>query len=80
MNVGNIDKTNFTGYSARPLKGFFVVDKNMPACKELIKLSSKTGLDIFTPQIASKSVKKDYAAASSAKQLMWGQDYITFLR
>ena len=79
MKTQNINNTNFTGYSARQLKGFFVVDKNMPACKELMKLTPQTGLEIFTPQIASKSVRKDYASASATKQLMWGQDYITFL-
>lgn len=80
MKTQNINNINFTGYSARHLKGFFIVDKNMPACKELIKLTPQTGLDIFTPQIASKSVRKDYASASATKQLMWGQDYITFLQ
>lgn len=80
MNIQPTTNKNFTGYGARQLKGFFVVDKNMPACKELIKLTPQTGLDIFTPQIASKSVRKDYVSASATKQLMWGQDYITFLR
>lgn len=69
---------NFTGYDARKLKGLLVTDK---ACAEALKkLSPDTGLDIFTPQIASKSIRKEALELEKSNKLIWTQDYFTILQ
>ena len=75
-----INKTNlnFKGYDARPLQGLMFTDKKYAnVVKNLIK---DLNVDIYTPNIASKSIKKDFYQLSNTKQIMWAQDYITFLK
>ena len=46
---------SFKGYDARKLTGLFVTDKT---CAEALKrLSAKTGIDIFTPNIATVTLE-----------------------
>lgn len=69
---------NFTGYDARRLKGLLVTDK---ACAEALKkLTPTTELDIFTPQIASKSIRKEAFELEKNNKLIWTQDYFTILQ
>lgn len=69
---------SFKGYGAMPLRGLYVTDKN--CAQALKKLSLTTGLDVFTPNIASKSIKKEIYDLQQKSYLMWAQDYITFLK
>lgn len=48
---------SFKGYDARELKGLMFTDKS---CADAVKKASKdTDLDIYTPNIASKSIRKE---------------------
>lgn len=77
----NSNNIEFKGYDARPLRGLFVLDKSCEgAVNQLKKLTEKTGLDIFTPNIASKSINKEYASQAQQKHLLWCQDYLTNTR
>ena len=68
---------DFTGYDARKLKGLFVSDKR---CAETLqKLSGAMDVDIFTPSIASKSIRKELAEVSTQNKFIWAQDYITVM-
>lgn len=78
MKVNYNNQQNFKGYDARPLKGLFVTDK---ACAEqLRKITHNIGIDIFTPEIASKSIRKEYTQLMSNNNLLWAQDYFTFMK
>ena len=68
---------SFKGYDARKLTGLFVTDKT---CAEALKkLSARTDIDIFAPNIASKSIKKEFYQLTEGNKLLWAQDYLTFL-
>ncbi len=72
----NSNTPSFTGYDARPLTGLFVTDKH---CAEALKrIANKTGLDVYTPNIASKSIKKEYSSLMQKQQTLWAQDYLSF--
>ena len=66
---------NFTGYDARKLKGLFVSDRR--CAEQLKKLANTMDIDIFTPSIASKSIRKELAEVSNSNSFIWAQDYIT---
>lgn len=68
---------SFKGYDARELNGVLVTDKMY--ADTLKKLSPKTGVDVFLPNIASKSIKKERFELSQSNKLMWTQDYLTVL-
>lgn len=68
---------SFKGYDARKLEGLFVTDKS--CADELKKLSGKTELDIFQPNIASKSIRKERAELMNSNKLLWAQDYLTIV-
>ena len=68
---------NFTGYDARHLKGLFVSDKR---CADALKrLAKSMEVDIYTPSIASKSIRKEQNELASQNKLIWAQDYITVM-
>lgn len=68
---------HFKGYDARNLSGVFVTD---PECaKELKRISKDCGFDVFTPTIASKSIKKECAELVKGNKLLWAQDYMTVI-
>lgn len=68
---------SFKGYDARELNRVVVTDK---MCADTLKkMSAKTGLDVYTPNIASKSIKKERFDLSQSNKLMWTQDYLTVL-
>lgn len=73
-----MDSISFKGYGNIPVKGLFVTDKN---CADVLRrLSDKTGLDVFTPQVASKSIRKEIYELQQKSYLLWAQDYITFVK
>ncbi len=75
-NIQNT-KPSFKGYDARKLCGLFVTDKN---CAEALKkITAQSGIDIFVPNIASKSIKKEFYQLAQSNKLLWTQDYLTFL-
>ncbi len=66
----------FTGYDAtRPLQGLFVSDKR---CADALKnFSNEMEVDVFTPSIVSKSIRKEQAEIASQNKFIWAQDYVT---
>ena len=68
---------NFTGYDARKLKGLFVSDRR--CAHQLRKFAKDLEVDIFTPNIASKSIQKELVEASNSNKFIWAQDYITVM-
>lgn len=76
--MNNISQIPFKGYDARELQGLYVTDSK--CAQSLKRISRETGLDIYTPNIASKSVKKDYAKSQGLNRLLWAQDYFTFVK
>lgn len=77
LGINKGSSVSFKGYEAAKLRGLFVTDKN---CAETLKhISKETGLDIFQPNIASKSIRKELLQLEQANKLLWAQDYITFL-
>lgn len=76
MKIDFGNKQNFTGYDARKLKGLFVTDRI--CAEQLRRITNGTGIDIFTPEIASKSIRKEYAQLMNNDNTLWAQDYFTF--
>lgn len=78
----NINKSNisFKGYDARELQGLVFTDTKYANSVKKTLRNSSTNIDIYTPEIASKSVKKDYNLLVEKNAMMWAQDYLTFLR
>lgn len=67
----------FKGYEARKLSGVFVTDKS---CADAIKkFTDKTELNVYQPNIASKSIKKELYQLSNENKFLWAQDYLTFI-
>lgn len=73
-----INKISFKGYDSRPLKGLMCTDKSCADAINRTLKNSDDSIDIYTPQIASKSIRKEHAQLCSEKKLMWAQDYLTF--
>lgn len=67
----------FKGYDARKLKGVLVTDKS--CANALKKISDKTELDVYQPNIASKSIKKELFQLANENKFLWAQDYLTFI-
>lgn len=78
MEINSYNKLAFTGYDARALKGVLVTDKI--SAEQLRKVLKDIGLDVYTPQIASKSIKKEYHTLKETNQTVWAQDYFTILK
>ena len=77
MDIKYNNTQNFTGYDARKLRGLFISDKR---CAEQIKkFANVLEVDIYTPSIASKSIRKDYAEVTNSNQFIWAQDYVTVM-
>lgn len=75
MEIKNNTYTSFNGYDARQLKGLFVTDKRcIDALRPIIK---QTRLDLYTPNIPSKSVRKELAELTNKNYILWAQDYFT---
>ncbi len=72
-----ISQPSFSGYDARKLTGIFVTDKT--CAQALKKLCDKTQLDVFVPNIASKSIRKEQSKLIEENKFLWAQDYLTFL-
>lgn len=68
---------SFKGYDARDLKGLMFTDKS--SADAVKKAAKDTGLDVYTPNIASKSIRKEQYEMAQKNQLLWAQDYFTFL-
>ena len=78
MRVNNYKTQNtFTGYDARRLAGLFVTDKY--CIEQLRRITSQYELDVYTPQIVSKSIRKDYADLARKNNMLWAQDFFMFL-
>lgn len=68
---------SFKGYDARELEGLMFTDKSSAdAVRKAIK---DIDLDIYTPNIASKSIRKEQYEMAKGNKLLWAQDYFTFL-
>lgn len=78
MEINSYNKLAFTGYDARALKGVFVTDKI--SGEQLSKTLKDLNVDVYIPQITSKSIKKEYHALKESKQTLWAQDYLTILK
>ena len=77
MDIKYNNTQNFTGYDARKLRGLFISDKR---CAEQIKkFANVLEVDIYTPSIASKSIRKDCAEVTNSNQFIWAQDYVTVM-
>ena len=77
MDIKYNNTQNFTGYDARKLRGLFISDKR---CAEQIKkFANVLEIDIYTPSIASKSIRKDCAEVTNSNQFIWAQDYVTVM-
>ncbi len=76
--MNNISQISFKGYDARELQGLYITDSK--CVQSLKRISRETGIDIYTPNIASKSVKKDYTKLQSLNRFLWAQDYLTFIK
>lgn len=72
------NQNTFKGYDARSLKGLFVTSRECQ--RELSRVLRPFDVDVFTPQIESKSVRKEFASLESQSRLLWTQDYFTFLK
>ncbi len=72
------NQNTFQGYDARQLKGLFVTSRECQ--RELSRVLRPFDVDVFTPQIESKSVRKEFASLESQSRLLWTQDYFTFLK
>ena len=72
-----INKISFKGYDARPLQGLMTTDKT--SADALQKISKDTGIEVYRPNITSKSIKKERFELSRSNKLIWAQDYITAL-
>ena len=72
-----ISQPSFSGYDARKLTGIFVTDKT--CAQALKKLCDTTQLDVFVPNIASKSIRKEQSKLIEENKFLWAQDYLTFL-
>lgn len=72
-----INKISFKGYDARPIQGLMTTDKT--SADALQKISKDTGIEVYRPNIASKSIKKERFDLSQSNKLIWAQDYITAL-
>ena len=77
MKISCDNRLNFKGYDATiPLKGLFVTDN---ACaRQLGNIIKRAGVDVYTPEIASKSIRKEYFQLINTDRLLWSQDYFTF--
>lgn len=76
----NVYKPSFKGHDSCELKGVLVTDKT---CAQAIKKALENCQDsfnVYTPNISSSSVKKEYLDLMFKNALMWAQDYFTFLR
>lgn len=69
---------SFTGYDARKLQGLFVTDKQ--CADSLRKVFNAFDVDIYTPSVASKSVRKEISGLISGNKFLWAQDYISVLK
>ena len=78
MKINQTNTQTFKGYDARPLKGLFVTSRECQ--RELSRVLRPFDVDVFTPQIESKSVRKEFASLESQSRLLWTQDYFTFLK
>ena len=78
MQINQTNTQTFKGYDARPLKGLFVTSRECQ--RELSRVLRPFDVDVFTPQIESKSVRKEFASLESQSRLLWTQDYFTFLK
>ena len=78
MQINFNDKQLFKGCDARRLKGVFVTDGD--CAREIRKIVDYYNLDVYTPQIASKSIQKDYFSLNKENKLLWAQDYFTFIK
>ena len=77
MDIKYNNTQNFTGYDARKLKGLFVTDKR--CADQIKKFANALEVDIYTPSIASKSIRKECAEITNGNQFIWAQDYITVM-
>lgn len=55
-----INNISFKGYDARELKGLMCTDKTCADAINRTLKNSDTKIDVFTPQIASKSIRKEH--------------------
>lgn len=79
MQINNSD-ISFKGYDARKLKGLMFTDSKYANAVAKAIRNSDVDLDIFTPQITSKSVRKEYQFLVDKNSMIWAQDYFTFLK
>ena len=82
MNIQSISQTNFKGYDARPLKGFFMSSNCRGIAEEMRAIGQKEGFKIFSTMGDSFSqicVEKipSYELSTSG---LWAQDYWTFVK
>jgi len=82
MNIQKVSNTNFKGYDARKVKGFFV-GSNSPFIKDLQSIGRSQGFDIYSKLSNGKFIFCDKAINNLIpyeRNSLWAQDIWTFCK
>lgn len=75
MQTYSSNNINFTGSSARTLKGIFMTANWAGVAEDLRRLEPKTGLKVFTPDnTGAISSQMSLSEAGASQYVMWAQD------
>ena len=82
MNIQKVSTTNFKGYDARPLKGFYMSSNSHKIAEEMQAIGKKEGFKIYSKlKLGQGFICDEFIPALIPKGIrdLWAQDYWTFL-
>ena len=68
MNIQSISQTNFKGYDARPLKGFFMSSNCRGIAEEMREIGQREGFRIFST-VSDGVIKRENMVLISKRNL-----------